>query len=688
MPRCEAILETTNQVCNSNAKLNKVRVEDPNQKYSKTIFVCQKCSDRIYGPMDALLQHWMNKKDVDWEIKKSEITKIRWKNCRHCLHPDQEIITKNGLKKISEIKTGDMVLSHRGIFRSVTNVIEHDYDGEMLTIETKGANKAFKIRTTSNHDFIIKESGYNGKGLVWKNFFVTKGYDLREYKQGQKNQYIPFPRMIEINDIESENYDKMRVYGYYLAEGSITFSKKRGYSNEVRFTFGKSQKEYSIAEELVLSLKNLGYNSTLRFDGTGWRVRLYKKDFTKFILDTFDTGSNKKKIPYWIKSLPIEKLAVLFQSYLNGDGHKEKLRKQNGNELWTCSTVSKQLALDLRDIALKLGYTTSITLDDSPKNIMRRVVNTKKIYRLRFSIGNQIIKNDKDYVYLAIKKIEREYYFGKVYDLEVNQDHTFCTPYHAVHNCNHDLGCHCIDPVCQNKFNEIWHVIFFSYTGKLRQDFQLHRKCAFIVMKKLGMIKELKILSDQVSMEKFLDVTLTEPPKLQTIQQTQQIIPHKKHCKACDIWMDDEQYKQHMEQYYREGSTDNIIVKQYTGKHEKMIETHVCELHSRRAIFTTNGQWSCPVFGCTEQIKVKMLSMQNSEDYMICLFHQSKLRYDPNSGKMQCQVRNCDSKIFMKRSYLLSMVKEGFIEFNGEKVPIDIDSRTVVLDGYTIILKI
>ena len=42
----------------------------------------------------------------------------------------------------------------------------------------------------------------------------------------------------------------------------------------------------------------------------------------------------------------------------------------------------------------------------------------------------------------------------------------------------------------------------------------------------------------------------------------------------------------------------------------------------------------------------------------------------------------------MKRSYLLGMVKEGYVLFNGEKVPIDIDSRTVVLDGYKIILKI
>lgn len=339
MPRCEAILETTNDVCNSNLKLNKVLIVDPNGKYSKTIYICQKCSDRIYGPMDALLQHWMNKRDVDWEIKKTEITNIRWRNCRHC---------------------------------------------------------------------------------------------------------------------------------------------------------------------------------------------------------------------------------------------------------------------------------------------------------------------------------------------------------------NHKLECHCSDPVCSNMFNEIWHVIFFSYQGKLRQDFQLHRKCAFIVMKKLGMIKELKLLSDQVSMEKFLGIQLTEPPKVEVMQQQQKPIsvPHKKHCQKCSIWLDDEQYKLHMEQHQRESSTDNILVKQFTGKPEKRVETHVCELHSRRAIFLPSGEWACPVFGCIEPIKLKMLSVQESEDYMICLFHQCKLTYDPNSGKMRCQNGSCENKQWIKRSYLLSMVREGYVQFNGQKVPIDIDSRTVVLDGYKIILKI
>lgn len=683
MPRCEAILETTNQVCNSNSKLNKVRVEDPNGRYSKTLFVCQKCSDRIYGPMDALLQHWMNKRDVDWEIKKAEITKTRWKNCRHCLHPDMEVITYDGMKKISDIIIGDMVLTHKGRFQKVLEVIPTNYDGQMIKVFTKGANQEFPIITTPDHMIMTKESYYNGKGIVQKRLLTKMASHLSiQTNHQRKKDYVVFPRISIIDDISSESIDMMKIYGYYLSEGSLVRRKKYGLS-EIMFSFGKSDKEYQFVSELVLALKHCGINSTVRLTIYGWRVRVYNVKLAELLKSTFNEHADKKMIQTWIKLLPPEKLHVLFDCYLNGDGYDVVNEKH-----FTASTVSRQLCIDLRDIALKLGYTVSLSSGIRGDIILGRKVKTKKSWRMSFVLGSQFLKNDKDFIYLKVKKIEHIDYKGFVYDLVIDKDHTFCTPYGTVHNCNHDLNCHCNDPVCSNKFDEIWHVIFFSYTGKLRQDFQLHRRCAFIIIKKLGMIKELRILSDQISMESFLDIKLTEPSKTQTIQSTKVSVPHKKRCEKCDMWFDDDIYKNHMEQHYKESSTDGIIVKQFTGKHEKHIETHVCEKHSRRAVFTPDGAWTCPVFDCTEQIKLKMLPMQESEDYMICLFHQCKIKYDPNNGTAKCQITSCDNKQFIKRSYLMMMVKEGFVEFNGEKVPIDIDSRTVVLDGYKIVLKI
>lgn len=338
MPRCEAILEETNDICNSNSSLNKVRVEDPNNRFSKTISICQKCSDRIYGPLDALLQHWIKNKNVDWEIKKAEISKIRWKTCRHC---------------------------------------------------------------------------------------------------------------------------------------------------------------------------------------------------------------------------------------------------------------------------------------------------------------------------------------------------------------HHDIKCRCTD--CKNMFDEKWHVIFWSKTGQLRQDFMLHRRCAFIIMKKLGMRKELDFVIHQSNMEKFMDVKLSDPPKtrLVTSSLSSAITTYKKKCKQCDTFLDMAAYERHMRQHYIESSTDKIIEKQYLGKSEMKVEVHICEKHERKAVFDpATSQYKCPVFGCDGQIKLKMISQNDPEDFMICLFHQCKMSYDPNAGKLKCCNPECDYNCIMKKSILLKMVKEGYIEFRGERIPIDIDTRTVFVDGQKILLKI
>lgn len=263
--------------------------------------------------------------------------------------------------------------------------------------------------------------------------------------------------------------------------------------------------------------------------------------------------------------------------------------------------------------------------------------------------------------------------------------------WNSCRHCLHLLSCKCSDSVCQNRFDEIWHIIFFSYTGKLRQDFQLHRKCAFIVMRKLGTFDEFKS-SGQLGFEKFLEIKLDEPEKnlQKTSSQVSTLQRNKgrKFCKGCEIWLEIEPYKNHMLQHYRESSTDVNIEKQYFGVKEKKIEIIGCEIHGKRAIFLPTGEHVCPVVGCNEELKKKMMTIKDGDDYLICLFHQSKITYDTNSGLNKCPVNECNSTDWIKKSYLLSMFREGYIIYHGQKIEIDVESRTVELDGQKILLKV
>lgn len=68
-----------------------------------------------------------------------------------CFTPKMEVITDNGLKKISDIKVGDLVKTHTNTTKRVNEVFEYDRDEEIMVIND--------IECTKNHEFyVIKKS--------------------------------------------------------------------------------------------------------------------------------------------------------------------------------------------------------------------------------------------------------------------------------------------------------------------------------------------------------------------------------------------------------------------------------------------------------------------------------------------------------------------------------------------------
>jgi hypothetical protein len=88
----------------------------------------------------------------------------------------------------------------------------------------------------------------------------------------------------------------------------------------------------------------------------------------------------------------------------------------------------------MRDIGLKLGYIPSISARKGSSVIQGRRVHANRIYRVGFTRSKRT-RFDDDYVYLRVKSAKRARYVGKVYNLNVDEDNSFCTPYQAVHNC-------------------------------------------------------------------------------------------------------------------------------------------------------------------------------------------------------------------------------------------------------------
>ena len=72
---------------------------------------------------------------------------------RGCFLPDNVIITKNDLVKISEVDIGDEVMSHDGKFHKVLEFYEYDVDEEVISIRMADGRM---ISCTKDHEILVK----------------------------------------------------------------------------------------------------------------------------------------------------------------------------------------------------------------------------------------------------------------------------------------------------------------------------------------------------------------------------------------------------------------------------------------------------------------------------------------------------------------------------------------------------
>ena len=98
---------------------------------------------------DELPPGYVDKKMID--NASATMPKIYFDMEYNCFRGDTKIITDRGLRNIENIKIGDKVLTHRGRFRKVTEVLQNDYSGPMIKYKTWGCNQNYHV--TPNHPY-------------------------------------------------------------------------------------------------------------------------------------------------------------------------------------------------------------------------------------------------------------------------------------------------------------------------------------------------------------------------------------------------------------------------------------------------------------------------------------------------------------------------------------------------------
>src|SRR3989344_1756858 len=71
----------------------------------------------------------------------------------HCLLPGEKVICNSGVKEISDMEEGDKVLTHKGHYQTVKEVLAMPYEGDIYTI-TPYYFREFPLTVTSKHPIL------------------------------------------------------------------------------------------------------------------------------------------------------------------------------------------------------------------------------------------------------------------------------------------------------------------------------------------------------------------------------------------------------------------------------------------------------------------------------------------------------------------------------------------------------
>jgi SWI/SNF-related matrix-associated actin-dependent regulator 1 of chromatin subfamily A len=357
-----------------------------------------------------------------------------------CVLEGQLVMTKEGLVPIEKIPVGMEVLTHygnwksviatrnrqhRGLFTEISYqrfgkplIVTHDHKiwvqrngvwewmeahniipGDMLAFQVKSNHKSFE-------SIAIEEAWKVGKDFVGSNGLQSNG------------RYLPLPNPFP--------WSKKLAYvmGYYLANGFSSIATNKG-----RFvSFAGHDKKLPILHSIKEFLESHGISVSEPRKGSehGNEIRAYSGELAMWFRDWFGHGAKNKKINRKLMDLSIEDSIELLRGYIDGDGYCRK-----NQEEWV--SISRNLASQMTILAKKCGYNPTL-----------REVNNES--NSRQWVGGFTVNDSFSEISLQkVLEIKTNYakktndIYPRVYDLTVEDDHSFVVGLASVHNC-HRIG--------------------------------------------------------------------------------------------------------------------------------------------------------------------------------------------------------------------------------------------------------
>ena len=383
--------------------------------------------------------------------------------CPGCVLPGSLIHTNPDVKPIEAIKEGDRVLGWDGRYHRVTEVFSHRHQGMMYKIRAKCLGE---VTLTPEHPVLIAQrvhpKRHNQKfELIWERADQIEKGDYLAYpipadvvpieslrlpsRKAQDRRSSPLPESVPITP------EFLRLAGYYISEGWIDHrsSEKDYLEASVCFTFHRKEKRLvRDIETIVAKLFGLDVSVTERPSRNTIELAVHSARLARAFKEWFGDGAATKRIPHELMLLPPSQQRELLKGLWRGDGWIDSQRARASYK-----TISKTLREQLKLLLLRQGIVPSVYTTPARRGHREAysvfVTSARDYQRLMEILG---IKPKKlptgkppstvigqNFVMVPVADIETFEYDGPVWNLEVEDVHSYVSECATLHNCG-DFG--------------------------------------------------------------------------------------------------------------------------------------------------------------------------------------------------------------------------------------------------------
>ena len=332
-----------------------------------------------------------------------------------CFISGTKVATQDGLKNIEDIATKDCVLTIDGSFQRVLKtMIKTSNDIYQLKIQGQ-----LDTKVTGNHPYYIRKKTKDG-------YSEPKWVSVRDVIPGD----LAMSYIVNSKKEKTITDEESWLLGRYVADGYVQNSKRphrvNSYNHKTVFAIG-SKKVTEFRQHLNQ------YHATESSQGNVVKF-IISNDHLMNLAMSFRRGAANKEIPTWVYRLDSQQRSLLIDGAISGDGY---LNKAGYTRYFT---ISKCLAISLQKlIEQTYGVGVSLFKTNPPKKtiIEGRTVNQRPYYTLQFKL-NQVKTRYYNYdgiIWYPVSEIKKLNESHSVYNLEVENNHTYTANGVVVHNC-------------------------------------------------------------------------------------------------------------------------------------------------------------------------------------------------------------------------------------------------------------